>query len=225
MLTTLLFALFILFMCLGIPVAVAIGLATCIAFVAGGYDLLSVPQQMANSTKTVSLLAVPFFILAGNMMNALGCHAEDLRLRELRGGQHQGRLGPGQRARQHDLRGDLGGGAGRRGGPRHHRDQGDEAGGLRRVLQRRGDGLLGHDRADHPAQHHDGHLRHHGQRLHRRDVPGRRAARDHDRRLSHGLHLLSRGERSPSVSLRRSSGRSAGWSRASGTGSSPCWHR
>ena len=72
MLTTLLFVLFILFMCLGIPVAVAIGLATCIAFVVGGYDLLSVPQQMANSTKTVSLLAVPFFILAGNMMNALG---------------------------------------------------------------------------------------------------------------------------------------------------------
>jgi tripartite ATP-independent transporter DctM subunit len=53
-------------------VAIAIGLATCIAFVFGGYDLLSVPQQMANSTKTVSLLAIPFFILAGNMMNALG---------------------------------------------------------------------------------------------------------------------------------------------------------
>ncbi len=72
MVTALLFILFVAFMFMGIPVTIAIGLATCISFVVGGYDLMSVPQQMANSTKSVSLLAIPFFILAANLMNALG---------------------------------------------------------------------------------------------------------------------------------------------------------
>jgi len=50
----------------------AIGLATYIAFVVGGYDLMSIPQQMATSTKSIPLMAIPFFILAGNLMNEMG---------------------------------------------------------------------------------------------------------------------------------------------------------
>ena len=72
MLSALIFILFILFMVLKIPVAVAIGLATYIPFVIGGFDLISIPQQMATSTQSIPLLAIPFFLLAGVLFNNLG---------------------------------------------------------------------------------------------------------------------------------------------------------
>ncbi len=72
MLSALIFILFVLFMVLKIPVAVAIGLATYIPFVIGGFDLISIPQQMATSTQSIPLLAIPFFLLAGVLFNNLG---------------------------------------------------------------------------------------------------------------------------------------------------------
>lgn len=72
MLSALIFILFILFMVLKVPVGVAIGLATYISFVVGGFDLLSIPQQMAVSTQSIPLLAIPFFLLAGVLFNNLG---------------------------------------------------------------------------------------------------------------------------------------------------------
>lgn len=72
MLSALLFFLFMVFIFIRIPVAMAIGLSTYIAFVIGGYDLMSLPQQMATSTKSIPLMAIPFFILAGNLMNEMG---------------------------------------------------------------------------------------------------------------------------------------------------------
>jgi len=71
-LSALLFFLFMVFIFIRIPVAMAIGLSTYIAFVIGGYDLMSLPQQMATSTKSIPLMAIPFFILAGNLMNEMG---------------------------------------------------------------------------------------------------------------------------------------------------------
>lgn len=72
MITVLLFILFLAFIFIRIPVAMAIGLATYICFVIGGYNLVSLPQQMAASTKSIPLMAIPFFILAGNLMNEMG---------------------------------------------------------------------------------------------------------------------------------------------------------
>ncbi len=72
MLSGLLFLLFMFFVFVRIPVAMAIGLATYVAFLIGGYDLMSIPQQMATSTKSIPLMAIPFFILAGNLMNEMG---------------------------------------------------------------------------------------------------------------------------------------------------------
>ncbi|RPJ00154.1 MAG: TRAP transporter large permease [Deltaproteobacteria bacterium] len=72
MISALIFILFVLFMMLKIPVAVAIGLATYIPFVIGGFDLISIPQQMATSTQSIPLLAIPFFLLAGVLFNNLG---------------------------------------------------------------------------------------------------------------------------------------------------------
>lgn len=72
MIAALLLGLFIILLLAGLPVAVAITLATIIGMLAGGYDLRSVPQIMAAGTQSIPLMAVPFFILAANLMNALG---------------------------------------------------------------------------------------------------------------------------------------------------------
>ena len=72
MISALLFILFLVFMALRLPVSMAIGLAVILAMIAGGYDPRSIPQIMARSTQSFELMAVPFFILAANLMNALG---------------------------------------------------------------------------------------------------------------------------------------------------------
>jgi tripartite ATP-independent transporter DctM subunit len=63
---------FLLLMFLGLPVSVAIGIATLVGMLAGGYDPMSIPQKMAASTQSIELMAVPFFILAASLMNAMG---------------------------------------------------------------------------------------------------------------------------------------------------------
>ena len=72
MIAILLLVLFLFFMAVRVPVAMAITLSTMIAMLVGGYDLRSIPQIMSKSIQSVPLLAVPFFILAANLMNALG---------------------------------------------------------------------------------------------------------------------------------------------------------
>lgn len=72
MISALIFILFLLFIFLRIPVAMAIGLAVAICFVVGDFQLVSIPQQMAASTKSIPLMAIPFFIFAGNLMNEMG---------------------------------------------------------------------------------------------------------------------------------------------------------
>ncbi|BAQ67336.1 TRAP transporter large permease [Rhodovulum sulfidophilum] len=64
----LLFGLFFLFLILGLPVALAIGGATMVAMQAGGVPLLVLPQQMFSGINSFALVAVPMFILAGDIM-------------------------------------------------------------------------------------------------------------------------------------------------------------
>ena len=58
----------------GVPVAVSMGLTAIVAFlVMGQADILTmVAQRMYASTTSFTLLAIPFFILAGNLMNTGG---------------------------------------------------------------------------------------------------------------------------------------------------------
>jgi len=72
MISALIFILFMVFMAARVPVSMAIGLATMLSMIVGGYDLRSIPQVMSKSTQSVPLMAVPFFILAANLMNTLG---------------------------------------------------------------------------------------------------------------------------------------------------------
>jgi tripartite ATP-independent transporter DctM subunit len=72
MISALLIGLFLVFMFLRAPVSVAITLATGVAMLVGGYDLMLIPQKMVESTKSIELMAIPFFILGANLMTELG---------------------------------------------------------------------------------------------------------------------------------------------------------
>ncbi|MBF7052003.1 TRAP transporter large permease [Halomonas sp. KAO] len=66
--TALLFLLFLLFMLLGVPIALAIGASTLVALNAQGVPLMVVTQQMFQGINSFALVAVPMFILAGDLM-------------------------------------------------------------------------------------------------------------------------------------------------------------
>ena len=74
MMTALLFVLFVGLMVVGVPVTIAIGAAALVVFVLSGFGdaLYVLPQQMLEGVDSPSMLSIPFFILAGNLMNAVG---------------------------------------------------------------------------------------------------------------------------------------------------------
>jgi tripartite ATP-independent transporter DctM subunit len=57
---------------LRVPLAIAIGLATAAALWTNGIDMMIFAQRMVSGTQSFSLLAIPFFILAGDLMTAGG---------------------------------------------------------------------------------------------------------------------------------------------------------
>ncbi len=66
--TLLLFLLFVLFLLLGVPVAFAIGASSTIALYGGDVPLQIVTQRMFSGADSFALIAVPLFILAGDLM-------------------------------------------------------------------------------------------------------------------------------------------------------------
>jgi tripartite ATP-independent transporter DctM subunit len=72
MLSLILTLTFIGLMCLRVPVSFAIGLSTIIPLLAAGKSFVAIPQYMQEGVHSIALLAVPFFILAGNLFNTLG---------------------------------------------------------------------------------------------------------------------------------------------------------
>lgn len=74
MLTLMIFAVLLALIMINVPIAVAMGLTAIIFFVGlGNSSLLTMlPQRMYASTTGFTLLAIPFFILAGNLMNTGG---------------------------------------------------------------------------------------------------------------------------------------------------------
>lgn len=57
---------------IGVPVAVCIGIAATVALASTGTPLLVIPQQFFANLNNVSLLAIPFFILTGTIMDTGG---------------------------------------------------------------------------------------------------------------------------------------------------------
>jgi len=65
---------FVALLAMNVPIAFVLGIATVLAAFALGYDnvLLSFAADMGNGLDTFALLAIPFFILAGDLMGAGG---------------------------------------------------------------------------------------------------------------------------------------------------------
>ena len=68
----LMFLLLILFLVIGVPVAVALGAASLLFIVLEGIPNVLLIHNMTNGVNSFPLLAIPFFILAGHLMNTAG---------------------------------------------------------------------------------------------------------------------------------------------------------
>lgn len=67
-----LFLSFIIFLAIGVPVAFALGLACFVYFIIEGIPLIAFAQKMYSGLDSFTLLCIPGFILAGNLMNGGG---------------------------------------------------------------------------------------------------------------------------------------------------------
>ena len=72
MMALLVVGLFILFIAIGIPIAFSLGLSALIYLFVAGVPLTVIPQTMFAGLDSFVMLAIPAFILAGNLMNAGG---------------------------------------------------------------------------------------------------------------------------------------------------------
>ena len=63
-----LFGAFFLLMLIGVPIGLAIGLSALIVFVSMGIPLQMVPQTLLEGNNSFALVAVPFFVLAGDIL-------------------------------------------------------------------------------------------------------------------------------------------------------------
>jgi tripartite ATP-independent transporter DctM subunit len=72
--TAILFVCFVTLMLLRVPVAMSVGGSVVLTLLYAGYadGLYIVPLQVLEGVDNASLVAVPFFILAGNLMNTVG---------------------------------------------------------------------------------------------------------------------------------------------------------
>jgi TRAP-type mannitol/chloroaromatic compound transport system permease large subunit len=92
--TAALFAVFVAGLLIGLPIAFAMGGAGLAALVVEGrLSLLSVPQRFFDGINSFPLMAVPFFILAADLMTASGITTALLRFSNSLVGHIRGGLG------------------------------------------------------------------------------------------------------------------------------------
>ena len=85
---------FVIGMAVGLPIAIMMGSAGLLALVVEGkLSLLSVPQRFFNGINSFPLMAVPFFILAADLMSAAGITTTILRFTNSLVGHIRGGLG------------------------------------------------------------------------------------------------------------------------------------
>lgn len=74
MVAVILLSLFLILIIFRVPICLSMGIATLVSIIAGGYEkfLFIIPQQMVEGTQNPPLLAIPFFIMAGNILNEAG---------------------------------------------------------------------------------------------------------------------------------------------------------
>jgi C4-dicarboxylate transporter DctM subunit len=95
MMNVAIFGVLVFFIMIGLPIAYAMGLTAVIFFVVLGESsvLCMLPARMYSSTTSFTLLAIPFFILTGNLMNAGGITQRLFRFAQNAVGHLKGGLG------------------------------------------------------------------------------------------------------------------------------------
>ena len=88
----LLFCVFVVLMCAGVPLAVALGLSGVSVIVAGKMGIMSVPTIVYSGIAKYPLIAIPVFILAGMIFERSGVAARLVRLAEAVVGKRTGGL-------------------------------------------------------------------------------------------------------------------------------------
>jgi C4-dicarboxylate transporter, DctM subunit len=88
-----LFGSFFFFLVIGVPVGLAVGLSALIIFVVSGIPLQMVPQTFFEGSSSYALVAVPFFILAGDILARGGISERILAIAEATVGRIRGGLG------------------------------------------------------------------------------------------------------------------------------------
>src|SRR5665647_1659594 len=89
-----LFIVFVMGMLMGLPIAFAIGVASVITLpLTSSLPFLVLPQRMYVSLDSFTLLAVPLFILAGNLMETGGISQRLVTLANVLVGRIRGGLG------------------------------------------------------------------------------------------------------------------------------------
>jgi C4-dicarboxylate transporter DctM subunit len=86
------FTILILLMLAGIPVAFALGIASMGYMLMTGVDLSMVVQSMVRGANSFTMLAIPFFFMAGELMNISGVTDKIIRLAKVMVGHFKGGL-------------------------------------------------------------------------------------------------------------------------------------
>ncbi len=68
----LLFGVFFVLLLLGVPIALSLGMASIVTFLVNSSNMILLPMQVFAAIGKFTLLAIPFFILAGNVMEKAG---------------------------------------------------------------------------------------------------------------------------------------------------------
>ena len=68
MIAAILFIAFFIFLIIGIPIGISLGLSSICAILYSGTDLTIVATNMYSGISKFLLLAIPFFVLSGNIM-------------------------------------------------------------------------------------------------------------------------------------------------------------
>ncbi|WP_313342292.1 TRAP transporter large permease [Sedimentibacter sp.] len=77
---TLLIISILVFAAIGIPIAFSLGISSLITIITEGYPLIVVPQKLFGGMDSFPLLAIPFFMLSGDLMNGGGLNKRIIRV-------------------------------------------------------------------------------------------------------------------------------------------------
>ena len=203
---------------LSISVAVSIGLASLVGAWQANLNLLAIVKEMFGAINKFPLAAIPFFILAGNLMESGGISQRLVEFAKSIVGGVQGGLGGDLRADLHDLRGGIGLERGDHVRDRRDPDPGADQARLPDELRRRAAGHVGRARRHHSAVDSDDPLRRVGGGLDRRALHLRLRPGTPDRRRADAVRHRLRADQG--LRQGRPRGQDAGARRRRGT---PRW--